>query len=187
KSTGRPSDATRHYRIHTNDRRFVCDFPFCGKRFIQRSALTVHLRTHSGERPHQCEFIGCSKSFSDSSSLARHRQAKKKKMERTHTGNRPYRCRKCNKTYTKKYLLVCHTRRRQHCDTPLQEQERQPVLDSATPTEEPVYYHRGTTNILQSTYQHSKPYSTSVSPSSTTLITTASMISLPSLSSASSS
>ncbi|KAI8069040.1 uncharacterized protein B0P05DRAFT_551313 [Gilbertella persicaria] len=73
KTFGRPSDATRHYRIHTNDRPFECTEPFCGKRFIQRSALTVHQRTHSGEKPHICEEPSCQRSFSDSSSLARHR------------------------------------------------------------------------------------------------------------------
>ncbi|KAI8071901.1 hypothetical protein BDF21DRAFT_465300 [Thamnidium elegans] len=102
KSFSRPSDAARHYRIHTNDRPFQCTELYCGKRFIQRSALTVHLRTHSGERPHICEVNTCKKSFSDSSSLARHR--------RIHTGNRPYKCYECNKSYTKKTILVRHAR-----------------------------------------------------------------------------
>ncbi|KAL7329387.1 hypothetical protein PS15p_207494 [Mucor circinelloides] len=102
KAFSRPSDAARHYRIHTNDRPFQCTEPYCGKRFIQRSALTVHLRTHSGERPHMCEEPTCRKSFSDSSSLARHR--------RIHTGNRPYKCHECMRSYTKKTLLVRHLR-----------------------------------------------------------------------------
>ncbi|SAM02172.1 hypothetical protein [Absidia glauca] len=143
KSFGRPSDATRHYRIHTNDRRFVCDIPFCCKRFIQRSALTVHLRTHSGERPHQCQFAGCSKSFSDSSSLARHR--------RIHTGNRPYKCSICNKSYTKKYLLVYHTQR--HRD------EQQPMVDDGG------FGATTATSYYAYPYQYSKP--SPVSPSST--------------------
>ncbi|CAO3613379.1 unnamed protein product [Mucor hiemalis] len=102
KSFGRPSDATRHYRIHTNDRPFQCTEPYCGKRFIQRSALTVHFRTHSGERPHVCEVESCCKRFSDSSSLARHR--------RIHTDNRPYKCHECNRSYTKKTVLIQHGR-----------------------------------------------------------------------------
>ncbi|CAO3600353.1 unnamed protein product [Absidia cylindrospora] len=162
KSFGRPSDATRHYRIHTNDRRFVCELPFCGKRFIQRSALTVHCRTHSKERPHHCEFIGCSKTFSDSSSLARHR--------RIHTGDRPYKCDICKKSYTKKYLLVCHTQR-QCCDG------QQSPLIATSPTintglsqgHHDLVTPSPTTASLSyySYHQYNKSYSSPVSPSST--------------------
>lgn len=42
-------------RIHSGDRPHRCDFPNCGKEFIQRSALTVHSRVHTGEKPHKCE------------------------------------------------------------------------------------------------------------------------------------
>ncbi|KAI8643199.1 hypothetical protein BD408DRAFT_160256 [Parasitella parasitica] len=96
---------TRHYRIHTNDRPYQCPLSFCGKRFIQRSALTVHQRTHSGEKPHICQFPSCNKSFGDSSSLARHR--------RIHTQTRSYVCTEmyCTKSYTKKSHLTRHTRR----------------------------------------------------------------------------
>ena len=45
-------------RIHSGHRPHVCDFPNCGKQFIQRSALTVHQRVHTGEKPHMCECCG---------------------------------------------------------------------------------------------------------------------------------
>lgn len=45
-------------RIHTGVRPHVCDYPNCGKQFIQRSALTVHQRVHTGEKPHMCERCG---------------------------------------------------------------------------------------------------------------------------------
>lgn len=45
-------------RIHTGVRPHVCDYPNCGKQFIQRSALTVHQRVHTGEKPHMCEHCG---------------------------------------------------------------------------------------------------------------------------------
>jgi hypothetical protein len=45
-------------RIHSGVRPHVCDYPNCGKQFIQRSALTVHQRVHTGEKPHMCERCG---------------------------------------------------------------------------------------------------------------------------------
>lgn len=45
-------------RIHSGVRPHVCDYPNCGKQFIQRSALTVHSRVHTGEKPHMCERCG---------------------------------------------------------------------------------------------------------------------------------
>lgn len=45
-------------RIHSGIRPHACDWPGCGKQFIQRSALTVHARVHTGEKPHMCERCG---------------------------------------------------------------------------------------------------------------------------------
>jgi uncharacterized Zn-finger protein len=55
---GLPTMLTAPERIHSGIRPHVCDWPNCGKQFIQRSALTVHTRVHTGEKPHMCERCG---------------------------------------------------------------------------------------------------------------------------------
>jgi uncharacterized Zn-finger protein len=56
--TARKHALTTTERIHSGIRPHVCDYPNCGKQFIQRSALTVHQRVHTGEKPHMCERCG---------------------------------------------------------------------------------------------------------------------------------
>ena len=59
-------------RIHSGVRPHQCDYPGCGKQFIQRSALTVHARVHTGEKPHMCERcskVGALSSYRSSTAL----------------------------------------------------------------------------------------------------------------------
>ncbi|KAM9342358.1 uncharacterized protein KZ484_015059 [Pholidichthys leucotaenia] len=62
---------------HTVDKRHVCNI--CGKRFSQKSGLSVHKRLHTGEKPYSCET--CGKSFNGRGHLNTHM--------RLHTGDKP--------------------------------------------------------------------------------------------------
>jgi hypothetical protein len=68
------------------EKRHVCTFPNCQKKFSDSSKLSNHIRTHTGEKPFVCEFPGCESRFSDPSALVRHKW--------THSSNdeKPYRC-----------------------------------------------------------------------------------------------
>jgi hypothetical protein len=71
-SFDRLSVLRRHYRIHINDRPYICTTHGCGKRFIQSSALKTHMRTHTGDKPYRCQYVGCGKRFSDVSWIHSH-------------------------------------------------------------------------------------------------------------------
>uniref|UniRef100_A0A0K0CVM9 Zinc finger, C2H2 type n=1 Tax=Angiostrongylus cantonensis TaxID=6313 RepID=A0A0K0CVM9_ANGCA len=47
-----------HYRIHTGELPFACDY--CSRRFRSSSSLKVHVRAHTGEKPYVCPSCGYS-------------------------------------------------------------------------------------------------------------------------------
>ena len=66
----RPSELTRHMRIHTNERPYECDF--CDKAFRRADDLQVHMRIHTNEKPYECDV--CEKRFRQSQHLKAHKR-----------------------------------------------------------------------------------------------------------------
>ncbi|TGZ60525.1 hypothetical protein CRM22_008476 [Opisthorchis felineus] len=66
----RPDELKRHYRIHTGDRPFACNY--CSRAFGRSDHLRTHKRSHTGERPYVCE--QCGRRFARSDERTRHRK-----------------------------------------------------------------------------------------------------------------
>lgn len=96
------------------EKRFLCTYLGCAKRFNRKFTLSEHMKTHTGVKPYICDYKGCDRRFSTSGNLSRHKY--------THTGERPYSCEKkgCTKRFCTREKLSRHTKthsgqRPHHC------------------------------------------------------------------------
>lgn len=63
-------DLKRHSVAHSDERPFACKT--CGKTFKLENALIAHQRVHTGEKKFMCEHPGCGKKFGYKVDLKRH-------------------------------------------------------------------------------------------------------------------
>lgn len=123
-----PSSLASHIKVHSEDRKFVCNdcgngfkklehlkmhintvhlktkaysCQVCNKSFARVGDRNVHMRSHAEEKPHQCSY--CGRGFHLAKALRAH--------TRQHTGERPFVCIICNAGFTCHKTLTSHTRK----------------------------------------------------------------------------
>ena len=66
--TKSPSNIQRHYRTHTNEKRFGCKL--CGKRYTVKNSCLYHIRTHDDRLKVKCSI--CNAMFAEPKKLIKH-------------------------------------------------------------------------------------------------------------------
>ncbi|GFS59960.1 zinc finger protein GLIS1 [Trichonephila clavipes] len=61
-----------HFRSHTGERPYHCQYIGCPKAFSNSSDRAKHQRTHQDSKPYYCQEPGCNKRYTDPSSLRKH-------------------------------------------------------------------------------------------------------------------
>lgn len=89
-----------HYRVHTNEKPFICTFRSCDKAFKAHGHLKDHMKKHFNIRPYVCMI--CFQKFSRNSTLKMHLN--------THVNTKPYVCpsKSCNKRFIDKAQIKYH-------------------------------------------------------------------------------
>ena len=95
-----------HELIH--NKKFVCSWPGCGKKFAKNFMLTHHIRRHQNKRQFKCEVQGCGQSLVTKSNLDNHLDK--------HSNPLPFKCpeKGCDKAFTRKSTLLNHTEKIHH-------------------------------------------------------------------------
>eukprot|EP00347_Sterkiella_histriomuscorum_P014231 403361671 len=92
----RQNERNHYLTTHMNLKRFDCQI--CGRKFSERSNLTVHMRIHYNMKPFQC--LHCKKSFCSKGNFNDHM--------RRHYGIRLFQCQFCTQKYFRKHQLDEH-------------------------------------------------------------------------------
>lgn len=66
----------RHRMVHSQQKKFVCDWPGCSFKTSWPSCIASHRRTHTGEKPYTCNICGVQ--VNDSSNFSKHKKKHKK-------------------------------------------------------------------------------------------------------------
>ncbi|XP_041635465.1 E3 ubiquitin-protein ligase ZFP91-like isoform X2 [Cheilinus undulatus] len=86
---------------HLLKKKYMCDFPSCGRLFRLQKQLLRHAKHHTDQRDFICEF--CARAFKSSHNLTVHRMI--------HTGEKPIQCEICGFTCRQKASLNWHMKK----------------------------------------------------------------------------
>lgn len=122
-STLPPGEIDLYISGPLEDKRYVCNYKGCGKKFTRRYNVRSHVQTHLCDRPFVCEHEGCNKAFVRLHDLTRHHKIHEEFA---------FRC-DCGKKFSRQDALFRH-RARNICSGGLEPQEVQRLEMRATQT-----------------------------------------------------
>ncbi|XP_075157459.1 uncharacterized protein LOC142230711 [Haematobia irritans] len=106
KKFARRSQLILHYRMHRDEKPFVCEYEDCKAAFRQRQHLVDHLFIHTNTKNFQCPT--CDKAFQTRKRLQDH-------IYKVHSYHR-YVCNKCDKMFLKPHMLKNHLKNHHKID-----------------------------------------------------------------------